>query len=68
MRTMGELPAQKIMMFLPTKWLKAPLSSIEKYTGRFGSKIINRIQKSATGKVTAAAAENTEQTVTSGAR
>lgn len=53
MRTMGELPVQKGLALMPTKWLKKGSDIIDKQIGRIGNKIASTIKKDATGRVTA---------------
>lgn len=50
---MGELPVQKGLALMPTKWLKKGSDIIDKQIGRIGNKIANTIKKDATGRVTA---------------
>jgi len=68
MRTWGELPVQKGMMLLPTKWVKGAIGFADRQTARLGSKVLDKMRSSASGRVAAEASEAASETVESGAK
>jgi len=55
MRTAGEIPFQKIMTLMPTRFLKLGGRTIDRLSTRLGEKVSKKIEKSIGGRVTARA-------------
>ena len=64
MRTMGEIPFQKSMALLPTKWMKGAFGAIKKEVTEGAEKVASKLKVDALGRVGVAEAKNAaKQTV-----
>lgn len=61
MRTMGEIPFQKSMSLLPTKWLNGAFGSVKRGIANKAATIANKLEIDALGKIGVAEAKNATQ-------
>ena len=68
MRTMGEIPFQKTMALLPTKYLKGAFGAVRNEAKQTAQKIAGKFEKDALGRITVAETKNAAKTTAESSR